>query len=402
MIPRQVFLQLQTKLRQAPAVVLLGPRQVGKTTLALELARSWPQKALYLDLERPADRAKLDAADAFLRMHADRLVILDEIHRMPGLFEILRGIIDERRRAGQRFGHFLLLGSASLDLLQSSETLAGRVAYLEVTPVHALELPGPPPDLQTLWLRGGFPDSLLADSDAASMSWREDFVRSYLQRDVPMFAPRLPAETIGRLWTMLAHQQGALLQQSRLASSLGVSSPAVQRYIDLLVDLQLVRLLRPWSGNVGKRLVKAPKVYVRDSGLVHALLGLHTLDDLAGHPVCGPSYEGFCIENLVAAAGPQCTPYTFRTHAGAEIDLVLEKSGQPWMAIEIKRASAPAVSKGFDVACADLGIEQRFVVYPGADRFPLRHGAQAIALPALMQQLQASPASAHPAGTSPG
>ncbi|MEY3611946.1 MAG: hypothetical protein RJB14_1668 [Pseudomonadota bacterium] len=189
---------------------------------------------------------------------------------------------------------------------------------------------------------------------------------------------------------MLAHQQGALLQQSRLASGLGVSSPAVERYIDLLVDLQLVRRLRPWSGNVGKRLVKAPKVYVRDSGLVHALLGLRTLNDVAGHPVCGLSYEGFCIENLIAAAGPLCIPYAYRTHAGAEIDLVLEKSGQPWMAIEIKRSMTPILSKGFDIACDDLGVEQRYVVYPGSERFPMRQGVTAVGLPGLMQVLMSS------------
>lgn len=391
MISRQVLSQLQNKLQQAPAVVLLGPRQVGKTTLALEAARYWPQDSVYLDLERPADRMKLDDADGFLRMQGDKLVILDEIHRMPGLFEILRGIIDERRRSGQRFGQFLLLGSASLDLMQqSSETLAGRVAYLEVTPILALELQGQDLSTDALWLRGGFPDSLLALDDAASFSWREDFVRSYLQRDVPMFAPRLPAETVGRLWTMLAHQQGALMQQSRLASSLGISNPAVARYVDLLVDLQLVRQLRPWSGNVGKRLVKTPKVYVRDSGLVHALLGLRTLNDLVGHPVCGPSYEGFCIENLIAAAGPQCTPYTYRTHAGAELDLVLERAGKPWAAIEIKRSTAPTLGRGFEVACTDLGIENRYVVYPGTQSFPMRHGAMAMGLPDLMAALQSN------------
>ena len=387
MIKRETLSTLFDRLRQAPAVVLLGPRQVGKTTLALTLSERWEQGCTYLDLERPADRLKLQDADAFLRAQSSKLVILDEIHRMPGLFEVLRGIIDERRRAGQRFGHFLLLGSASLDLMQqSSETLAGRVSYLDIGPIHALEWPAA--DLDTLWLRGGFPDSVLANNDAASLRWREDFVRSYLQRDVPMFAPRLPAETVGRLWTMLAHQQGALLQQSRLASSLGVSSPAVDRYIDLLVDLQLVRRLRSWNGNVGKRLVKAPKVYVRDSGLVHALLGLTTLNDVAGHPVCGPSYEGFCIDNLMAAASPQCTAYSYRTHAGAEIDLLLERAGQPWMAIEIKRSSAPTLSKGFDIACDDLNIEQRYVVYPGSDRFPMRYGTQAVGLVELMRLLQ--------------
>ncbi len=387
MITRQLLSTLTQRLQESPAVVLLGPRQVGKTTLALQVAEHWPAGSIYLDLERPADRLRLDDADAFLRTQGSKLVILDEIHRMPGLFEILRGIIDERRRDGQRFGHFLLLGSASLDLMQqSSETMAGRVAYVDLGPIQALEWESTA--LDTLWLRGGFPDSLLASNEAASLRWREDFVRSYLQRDVPMFAPRLPAETVGRLWTMLAHQQGALLQQSRLASGLGVSSPTLERYIDLLVDLQLVRRLRPWSINTGKRLVKAPKVYVRDSGLVHALLGLENLHDVAGHPVCGLSYEGFCIDNLLAATKASVTPYTYRTHAGAEIDLVLERGGKPWMAVEIKRSTTPSLSKGFALACDDLGITQRFVVYPGTERFPMRHGTQAIGLVELMQVLQ--------------
>ena len=387
MIARDALTTLSKRLHEAPAAVLLGPRQVGKTTLALELAENWESGAVYLDLERPADRLRLDDADGFLRGQGNKLVILDKIHRMPGLFEVLRGIIDQRRRDGQRFGQFLLLGLASLDLMQqSSETLAGRVAYVDIGPVHALEWPTQ--DLDALWLRGGFPDSLLAADDAASLRWRDDFVRSYLQRDVPLFAPRLPAETIGRLWTMLAHQQGALLQQSRLASGLGVSSPAVDRYIDLLVDLQLVHRLRPWSGNIGKRLVKAPKLYVRDSGLVHALLGLESMHALAGHPVCGPSYEGFCISNLLAAAGPACAAYSYRTHAGAEIDLLLERAGKPWMAIEIKRSSAPALSKGFDIACTDLQVAQRYVVYPGIDRFLLRYGTQAVGLTELMQLLR--------------
>ena len=389
MITRQLLSTLTQRLQESPAVVLLGPRQVGKTTLALQVAEHWPAGSIYLDLERPADRLRLDDADAFLRTQGSKLVILDEIHRMPGLFEILRGIIDERRRDGQRFGHFLLLGSASLDLMQqSSETMAGRVAYVDLGPIQALEWESTA--LDTLWLRGGFPDSLLASNEAASLRWREDFVRSYLQRDVPMFAPRLPAETVGRLWTMLAHQQGALLQQSRLASGLGVSSPTLERYIDLLVDLQLVRRLRPWSINTGKRLVKAPKVYVRDSGLVHALLGLENLHDVAGHPVCGLSYEGFCIDNLLAATKASVTPYTYRTHAGAEIDLVLERGGKPWMAVEIKRSTTPSLSKGFALACDDLGITQRFVVYPGTERFPMRHGTQAIGLVELMQVLQST------------
>ncbi len=390
MIPRNIESTLRTRLASVvPAVVLLGPRQVGKTTLARKIAADWPGGAVYLDMERPADRRRLDDADAYLRAQSGKLVVIDEIQRAPGLFEVLRGIIDDRRAAGERFGHFLLLGSAALELMrQSSETLAGRVAYLEIGPVDILEASAASLDAQTLWLRGGFPESLLAPGDGPSLDWRRDFIRSYLERDVPMFAPRMPVQALGRLWTMLAHQQGGLLNQARLAAGLGVSAPTVTRYTDLMVDLQLVRRLAPWSGNVGKRLVKAPKIYVRDSGIVHALLDLETSNDLLGHPVTGPSYEGFVIENLIQCAGPRWRPYFYRTHDGAEIDLLLERGGQPEIAIEIKRSSAPTLDKGFGLACDDLKVRQRYVVYPGEESYPVRHGAQAIGLAALAQQMQ--------------
>lgn len=390
-IARPVEAVVRGKLATAAAVVLLGPRQVGKTTLARKIAADWPGGALYLDMERPADRRRLDDADDYLRRQRGQLVIIDEIHRVPNLFEVLRGVIDDARAAGQRTGHFLLLGSAAIELMrQASETLAGRVAYLDVAPLSALETGAEPHHiaLDALWLRGGFPDSLLAPSDAASLDWRRDFVRSYLERDVPMFAPRLPAESVGRLWTMLAHSQGSLLNQSRLAQALGVSAPAVARYLDLLVDLQLVRRLAPWSGNLGKRLVKTPKTYVRDSGLVHALLELETVDALLGHPVAGHSYEGMVIENLIEAAGERRTPYFFRSQDGAEVDLLLERGGQPEVAIEIKRSSAPRLDRGFSVACEDLGVRNRFVVYPGAEQFGLRYGAQAMGLPDMAAWLR--------------
>lgn len=372
-----------------PAVVLLGPRQVGKTTLARKIAADWPSGAVYLDMERPADRRRLDDADAYLRAQNRKLVVIDEIQRAPGLFEVLRGIIDDRRAAGERFGHFLLLGSAALDLMQqSSESLAGRVAYLEMGPVNVLEASAAQLGIERLWLRGGFPESLLAQSDFTSASWRQDFIRSYLERDLPMFAPRMPAQALGRLWTMLAHSQGGLLNQARLAAGLGVSAPTVMRYTDLMVDLQLVRRLMPWASNVGKRLVKAPKVYVRDSGVQHALLDLTTTDDVLGHPTAGPSYEGFVIENLMACAAPRFKPYFYRTQDGAEIDLLLESGGKPGMAIEVKRSSAPTLDRGFGTACDDLKISQRFVVYPGEDTYPLRHGAQAISLAAMARVLQ--------------
>lgn len=389
MITRQAEHAVRQKLTEIPAVVLLGPRQVGKTTLARRIAEDWPSGTVYLDLERPADRLRLDQADSYLRSQQGKLVILDEIHRAPDVFEVLRGIIDDNRRAGQRSGQFLLLGSAALDLMrQSSETLAGRVAYMDIAPFDIVESAAAGLNATNLWLRGGFPDSLLAADDTLSLNWRRDFIRSYLERDVPMFAPRLPAESIGRLWTMLAHQQGSVLNQSRLAGALGVANPTVDRYIDLLVDLCLLRLLRPWSGNVGKRLVKAPKVYVRDSGILHGLLELETLNDLLGHPVCGLSFEGHCIENLVLAAGARRVPYFYRTHAGAEIDLLLEKGGQPDIAIEIKRSTTPSPKKGFGQACDDIGISRRYVVYPGSERFALRHDAEAIGLAEMVDLLR--------------
>lgn len=388
MIPRRIRPLIEDRLRHVPAIVLLGPRQVGKTTLARRIAAQRKANALYLDLERPADRRRLQDADAFLRAQENRLMVIDEIHRAPALFETLRGIIDDRRGVGSRAGHFLLLGSAALDLMQqASETLAGRVEYVELASVDALELPKPVGNVDRLWVRGGFPESLLAQDDAQSMSWRRAFVRSYLERDVPMFAPRLPAETIGRLWTMLAHAQATPLNQSRLAASLAVSSPAVGRYIDLLVDLLLVRRLRPWSGNVGKRLVRAPKTYIRDSGLAHVLLDLETWEDLLGHPVAGASWEGFVIENLIAAAGDRRTPYYYRTEDGAEVDLLFERGGAVEMAIEIKRSSAPVLSRGFNSACELLEPKERYLVYGGTETWPAADGVTVISLVDLMQRL---------------
>lgn len=371
-----------------PAVVLLGPRQVGKTTLARTLAGERGDGAVYLDLERESDSLRLSDADAYLRAQRGRLVILDEIHRAPGLFPQLRGIIDDRRAAGEPAGHFLLLGSASLELQrQAGESLAGRVSYMELAPVLAEELPsGTPRD--TLWLRGGFPQSLLAEEDAPSLTWRLDFVRSYLERDIPMFAPRMPRETIGRLWRMLAHAQGTPLNKARLAASLEVSAPAVSRYVDLLADLLLVRRLQPWSGNIGKRLVRTPKVYLRDSGLLHALLSLGTLDDVLSHPVASASWEGFVIEQLVAAAGPHRTPLYFRTEKGAEADLVLERGGEVEMVIEIKRSTAPVASRGLHVARADLAPRETHVVHGGSDSWPMGNGVSATALSALVQRLR--------------
>lgn len=388
MIPRRLLPALTAALAEAPAVALLGPRQVGKTTLALAVAASRP--SVYLDLESEADRAKLSEPELYLAQHADKLVILDEIQRTPQLFRSLRGLIDAGRRRGQARGRFLVLGSASIDLLkQSSESLAGRIRYLELAPLDAGEVGRD--RLDALWLRGGFPESLLADSDAASLRWRVDFIRTYLERDIPQLGPRIPAETLRRLWTMLSHQQGGLLNAAALARALAVDGKTVATYLDLLVDLLLVRRLAPWHGNVKKRLVKSPKVYVRDSGLVHALLGIGDREALLAHPVAGASWEGQATESLLAAAPPGTEAYFFRTAAGAEIDLLLKRPGerQPW-AIEIKRGLAPKIERGFHSACETARPQRRRVVYGGSERFPLAEGVEAVSLPDLCMELGAT------------
>ena len=374
MNPRFAQHQLVSLLNQFPAVVLLGPRQVGKTTLALAEMESRAD-ALYLDLELPSAQRQLDDPEAFLLAQRNRLVILDEVQRMPGLFAVLRGVIDIRRRDGEAAGHFLLLGSATGVLLQqASESLAGRVAQLELTPFQARELL--PPDasgaeLHPLWVRGGFPLSWLAQSDAESLRWRDAFIAAYLERDIPALGPRIPATTLRRLWTMLAHAQGGLLNQSQLAASLAVSGQSVARYIDILCDLMLVRRLPAWHGNVGKRLVRAPKVYVRDSGIVHALLGLERLESVLSHPIAGASWEGFVIEQLLAAA-PQAEASFYRTSHGAEADLVLGLRDDETWVIEIKRSSAPTVSRGFHLAAGDVGATRRLLLAPVGAPYVMR------------------------------
>lgn len=386
MKPRRIFPEIEQCLAEVPAVVLLGPRQAGKTTLALALAAR--RGALYLDLESEQDRAKLAEPELYLADHLHQLVVLDEIHRAPGLFPVLRGLIDRARRAGRRNGLYLLLGSASLDLLrQAGETLAGRVSYMELNPFEVLEVGATSADRDRLWLRGGFPESFLAPSNARSLRWRQDFIRSYLERDIPQFGPRLAAERLRRFWTMLTHHQGGVLNVAQLARNLGVDVKTAGGYIDLLVDLLLVRRLTSWNANVGKRLVKSPKVYVRDSGLVHALLGLGDKESLVSHPVVGASWEGFVVEQLLAAASEGVQGFFYRTSGGAEIDLVLHFPGGRLWAVEIKRSLAPRPEKGFYSACADLSPERRFMVYPGEESFPLGNDIEAISLPALARLL---------------
>ncbi|MDZ7578181.1 MAG: ATP-binding protein [Candidatus Nanopelagicales bacterium] len=386
MIERRLFPVVQQRLGEVPAAVLLGPRQVGKTTLALALGKE--RDTLYLDLESEQDCAKLAEPELYLADHLGKLVILDEIHRAPGLFPVLRGLIDQARRDGKDHGLYLLLGSASLDLLkQSGETLAGRVSCVELDPFDALETGGTPADRDRLWLRGGFPESYLAPSNARSLRWRQDFIRSYLERDIPQFGRRIAAATLRRFWTMLAHHQGGVLNVAQLARNLGVDAKTAAAYIDLLADLLLVRRLPSWHANIGKRLVKSPKVYVRDSGLVHALLAIGDKETLLSHPVVGASWEGFIVEQLLAVAPEGVQGHFYRTSGGAEIDLVLSFPDGGLWAVEIKRSLSPRPEKGFHSACADLDPSRRFVIYPGDDTFPVGNGVEVVALPELARML---------------
>lgn len=385
MLKRRFTGRLVYLLNHYPAVALLGPRQVGKTTLALEVAAGRPSR--YLDLESPSDRARLADPEQYFADHERELIILDEVHRMPDFFQILRGVIDRGRRRGSKTARFLLLGSAGIDLLkQSGESLAGRISYLELAPFDVLEIP--PNDIDELWVRGGFPSSFLAGTDELSFKWRQDFIRTYLERDIPQLGSRVPAETLRRFWTMLAHSQTEMLNAANIARGLGVNGKTVASYLDLLVDLLLVRRLPAWHRNEGKRLVKSPKVHVRDTGIVHALLGLRTKDDILGHPIAGQTWESFVIENLLAAT-PEGTEASFyRTSAGAEIDLVLRFSDRALWAIEVKRSSAPKLQRGFHLACEDLKPQQRFLVYPGVERFSVGDRTEAIGVVTLAEQLR--------------
>ena len=381
---------LHELLQQFPAVVLLGPRQVGKTTLALAEGQAHAG-SLYLDLELPSAQRQLDDPEAFLLTHRNRLVILDEVQRLPEIFAVLRAIIDIRIRSGEPSGQFLLLGSATGVLLQqSSESLAGRMVQLELSPLQAREImaAADPLDqpLHMLWIRGGFPLSWLAKNDSESFRWREAFIATYLERDIPALGPRIPATSLRRLWTMLAHLQGSLLNYSQLSTALAISGQLVHRYVDILCDLMLLRRLAAWHGNVGKRLVKSPKVYVRDSGLVHALLGLTNYESVLSHPVAGLSWEGFVIEQIMSAA-PSLDYSFYRTAQGAEADLVIDfRHGQVWV-VEIKRSSAPTVSKGFHQAAVDVNAHRKILVAPVEQTYQMKDNIEVMSVQTLIAEL---------------
>ncbi len=388
MLKRCIAEKLQATIEYIPAVALLGPRQVGKTTLAHSIAKQ--HKALYLDLESPEDLLKLNDPTSFLSMHNDKLVVLDEIQRKPDLFMTLRGLIDQGRQKGKKGGMYLLLGSASMDLLrQSSESLAGRIHYMTMSGFNVLELPNHhTTDLHALWLRGGFPQSYLANSDAQSMEWLEMFIRTYLERDVPQMGFRVPANRLRRLWTMLAHLQGETLNYSKLAGNLEVDGKTITHYLDILIDLLLVRRLEPWHANVKKRLIKSPRFYIRDTGILHRLLGIDNHQTLMSNPVLGKSWEGFVIENILSIIPNHVEPYFYRTSNGIEIDLVLKISSQQLWAIEVKYGVAPKIKSSFHQAASDIGANKKFVIYSGEDDFPIGQDTLTLSLYNFMKQLK--------------
>jgi predicted AAA+ superfamily ATPase len=385
MVTRLLEDRLIQSLKNMPVVVILGPRQVGKTTLALELAKSAVDKPIhYLDLELNSDLAKLDDAESYLRRYENQLLVIDEVQRKPELFPVLRALVDIRKRSGERAGHFLLLGSASRDLLQqSSESLAGRIRYLELSPFSVQELYQNDPlgfNLEKLWFRGGFPDSYLAESEAESQNWRRDFVSTYVEKDIPLFGPSIPATRMKRFWSMLAHYHGQQAVLSDIAKSLEVSHTTARSYLDILQDFFMVRQLQPWSGNTKKRLVKTPKVYIRDTGLLHSLWNISSFDQLLGYPAVGASWEGFVMENILNQLPADWTASYYRSSNQAEIDLVLEFGTKEVWGVEIKKSSAPTISSGFHRACEDIGATKKYVVYSGSDRFPMRGDIEVIGL----------------------
>lgn len=389
MINRLITHTLLQGIAQSPAVVLLGARQVGKTTLAKTIAADL--ESIYLDLEAPADVLKLTDPESYLREHRDKLVILDEIQRIPDLFMVLRGLIDENRQRGRKAGQFLLLGSASMDLLrQSSESLAGRIRYIEMGGINTLEIDQQNQTINQNWLRGGFPESYTATGDDQAMDWLEDLIRTYLERDIPQMGFRIPATRLRRLWTMLAHLQGELVNYAKLAGNLEVDNKTVRHYIDILTDLLLVRRLEPYHANVKKRLVKSPRYYVRDSGILHRLLGIDNFEALLSNPVLGKSWEGFVIENLHAVLPRRSEAFFYRTAAGAEIDLVIKLPDSQIWAVEIKHGTAPKLRKHFNQTCDDIGATKKYVVYGGSDEFPIGEDTRVISLQRLMKKLMAS------------
>ena len=385
-IPRHIQPQIKERLIDFPVVAILGPRQCGKSTLARAMVQKY-RDSVYLDLERPSDARKLQDPELFFNLYKENLICLDEIQRAPDIFPVMRSIVDEHRKKG----HFLILASASRNLLkQSPESLAGRIAYMELTPFVYPELVTPHKKegdgLKQLWLRGGFPESVLARNNGASTIWRGNFIRTFLERDIPQLGFQIPAQAMQRLWRMIAHNHGQVLNASRLGQSLGISHTTARSYIDLLSQTFMVRILSPFITNVKKRLIKSPKVYVRDSGILHALLEIETMDQLLGHPVYGFSWEGFVIETILSWL-PDWRAAFYRTSSGNEIDLIIEK-GRKRIAIECKASLAPSASKGFVLALQELHIETAWIIAPIDEAYPVSKNITVSPLPHFLKAVQ--------------
>ena len=365
LIARSIEKELLELARHFQVVGVTGPRQVGKTTLVKLIMDKLVKDVAYLDLERPSDRLKLEDAELFLSQQTEKIVIIDEVQYNRELFPLIRVLVDRTNEAGQ----FIILGSASPELIRdSSESLAGRIAYIKLEPFSLLEIPDHIPNTQ-LWMRGGFPRAVLAESDDLWARWTDNFIRTYLERDLPSLGLRVEAPTLERFWRMLAHLSSKVLNMNELAKSMGLTSPPIKRYLDFMENAYLIKRLYPFSWNMKKRLVKSPKVYLTDTGLMHRLLNITSYDDLLGHPSIGASWETFAVNQILSINAERLSPYFYRTQNQAEVDLVLTRGFYPSAAIEVKYSNAPKLSKGNYHAFEDVKAPHNFVVTPSSDDY---------------------------------
>lgn len=383
MIKRAIQEKVEKSLTVFPVVGILGPRQVGKTTLAKQILKKY-SSALYLDLELPSDYNKLNDPELFLSENKDKLIIIDEIQQKPDLFAVIRALVDKSRKKGR----FLLLGSSSPNLLKkSAESLAGRIFFHNLSTFLITELNNDKKNIDRLWIRGGFPDSFLSKTNQASIDWRESFIKTYLERDIPNFGIKIPSLQLRRFWMMIAHSHGSLWNASKIAGSLGVSPPTAKYYLDILEETFIVRQLLPFYPNIKKRIIKSPKVYVRDSGLLHSLFSISSKNQILSHPSAGHSWEGFVIEQIVNILPSTYITYFYRTSSGAEVDLVLVKGDKVTQCIEIKLSLSPLPSQGFFNAMNDLKCKNGILVYPGDNVYSVQKNIKAVPFKELTNYL---------------